>query len=96
MSFSAQYPKLANFLGAWFPDADLEGLTDSDVVTAFLAVSDRRTVEEILEELQGALADMPLFWEDVANEANRAFDNSESAASWLREISVGMIGQANQ
>lgn len=40
--FRKQFPILANFLGAWFPDADLE-MSDAEVVKAFASINDLAT-----------------------------------------------------
>jgi hypothetical protein len=82
---SDRYPALTNFLGSWFPDADLEGRSDAEAAKAFAGVDPdekslvARQAREILK-----LEEFP--WQEVGFEANRYFENEEQARSWLSDI----------
>lgn len=84
MKLRDKYPKLANFLGAWFPDADLEALDDRQVIAKFLRTPDQYEHNAVRGELVKLLDESaPLPWDDVGREANRHFESEEECRSWL-------------
>ena len=89
LAFQKQYPDLSNFLGACFPDADLEDLSDTEVAEEFALFSsspeDRRLV---LEQGSLLLALEPFPWKAVGDEANRYFTGPVEAKEWLSSVLV--------
>lgn len=84
MRLRDQYPKLANFFSSWFPDADLDGLEDQDVVAEFLRtpnVDEHNAVRAELERLLNQSETLPC--EDIGKEANRFFESEDDCRSWL-------------
>lgn len=90
MKFADQYPDLANFLGAWFPDADLEGRTDEEVCRAYLQTVSAPQLEAVVVQAGHLLADGSASWEDVGREANRSFRDADEARQWLTAV-VGCL-----
>lgn len=86
MSLRNDCPALANFLGSWFPDADLDEMDDLDVVARFRSVSSDSQIQAIRAELAVALGDVNRYWIDVGREANRYFENPLEAEEWLRGL----------
>lgn len=84
MKFHDKYPALANFLGAWFPDADLEDLEDQEVVANFLQTPNQNVHNAVRIELGRLLNNSDLLpYEDISQEANRYFENERECRSWL-------------
>lgn len=83
---SEQYPDFANFLGAWFPDADFEGLDDVQVAVRFASTTSSHNLMIVLEQGRQLIACKNLPWEEIGSEANRHFDRREEARSWLRQV----------
>ena len=81
--FRGQFPTLANFLGAWFPDADLEGLSDAEVAKAFVTTNDVAATHTILSEGRILLDREEFPWREVGTEANRSFVEPSEARNWL-------------
>ena len=90
MVFRKEYPRLANFLGCWFPDADLEGATDGEVVATFVQVSSRREVEACVAEGERLLKCAEFPYREVAKEANRHFGDEEDGRRWFTGI-MGLL-----
>jgi hypothetical protein len=85
--FQRRYPDLHNFLGGCFPDADLEGLGDTEIAEEFaLLDSDASLRRRVLEQGELLLALEPFPWEAVRDEANRHFTGPEGAREWLQSI----------
>jgi len=86
MKLRDNYTKLANFLGSWFPDADLEGLDDSEVILEFLRTPNKEEHESVYLELESLLgAPGPMPWKEVGEEANRHFEGEAECRQWLRD-----------
>lgn len=81
-----KYPVLWNFLGCWFPDADLENLTDEEVVTDFLNVRDKEMEMQVLKEMKSLLIEDNFPCDEISDQANRYFESEEECRSWLEEI----------
>lgn len=86
MNLSKKYPQLANFLGAWFPDADLEGKADLDVVGDFASKTAHDQVLVIVDQATEVCKAMEVYWRDVSRESNRIFGSSSEASAWLAGI----------
>jgi hypothetical protein len=73
-----------NFLGSWFPDADLEGTSDDQqVVRNFLDTKNARKIEQVCCGCDEILAMSKLPMDRIMNEANRHFDTEEECLQWL-------------
>ena len=84
MKIRTTYPNLANFLGAWFPDADLEGMTDIEATSAFLRSESLQVKNAVRQELAGILKTrVPLPFDEIAQEANRYFKSEAACRDWL-------------
>ena len=88
MSISNDYPKLANFLGSWFPDSDLEGLSDEEIVNDFVKKSRRKYVYDVLAEFESLLRLETIPHDDIGKEANLYFDGEEDCLKWIKEIEL--------
>lgn len=88
MRLREEYPKLANFLGTWFPDADLEGLDDPDVIANFLQtpnLDEHNAVRDELKKLLNECRTLP--YDDIGQEANRYFESEDECRAWLVMLS---------
>jgi hypothetical protein len=87
MKFRDKYPKLANFLGAWFPDAGIEDLDDREVIAKFLRTPNQDEHNAVRAELGKLLSESePLPWDDIGKEANRHFKSGEECRLWLSMV----------
>ena len=86
MNLQLQYPSLWSFLAAWFPDADLEEMSDAEAAREFCKVTRAAEVRKVIEEGERALADMSSIWIEIGDEANRAFVDAANAERWLRSV----------
>jgi hypothetical protein len=77
---------LYNFLGAWFPDADLDGVTDEDVAREFAALDDSRSTRGVIKEAAELLSESEFPGATVGELANRHFESVEEAREWLAMI----------
>lgn len=85
MSFADKYPELYQFFGGYFPEADLDGLTDEQVVAQFVAENPKELVSSVQVELTQLLLDQGV-WDEVATEANRYFETQDDLLHWLQEV----------
>lgn len=75
-----------NFLGSWFPDADLEGIDDDlEVVRKFLATKNHRKIQQVYSGCLEVLAMSPLPVARIEHEANRCFDTEAQCRQWLQD-----------
>ena len=92
MRLREKYPKLANFLGTWFPDADLESLNDQDVIANFLQtpnLDEHNAVRSELKKLLNKNDSLP--YDDIGQEANRYFESEDDCRSWLLMLSNELL-----
>ena len=81
------YEEFINFIGAWFPDSDLEGVeSDDQVVRNFLATEDKLEIELVRKQCEKLLKSESLPTEKIMDEANRFFDNEKACRKWLYDI----------
>lgn len=81
-----KFPTLSGFFSAWYPDADLEGLDDREVVKAYLkTVSDQERSNSILE-CEQLLLMSPLPLKEIADQAWRLFPNEAECRAWLEIV----------
>lgn len=86
MMSTIDFENLWNFLGSWFPDADVEGLDDSQVVRNFLATGNQHEIELVRHQGQRLLSLEALPVEKIALEANRYFEDENACRAWLERI----------
>lgn len=93
MSFQELYPRLWNFFGAYFPDADFDNLTDEAVVARYKADARASEVDRAVAELDRLLADAAQ-WETAADDANRYFETPAEMRQWLLMVRKELAGSA--
>lgn len=86
-----KYPELFQFFGGYFPDADLEGITDEEVVSRYISdcnASERSKLEleNATKELEDLINNINEYWQEVGEEANRYFRTSDEVLEWLEMI----------
>lgn len=91
MSFKENYPELFQFFAGYFPDADLEGLTDEEVVTNYItdckkSEKSKKELEQSRRELEALMNDIESYWKEVSVESNRHFESPLVALEWLDTI----------
>lgn len=85
MDLQETHPLLFDFFAGYFPDADLDGLTDKEIVAQFI----EQNTPKIVSETQNALITLnnaPIVLQNIADEANRYFESSEEIMKWLEMI----------
>lgn len=91
MSHDSERETLWNFLGSWFPDADLEGYSDAEVVQNFLDVGNTPELTKVREQLMQLLNDIDLPIDRVSKEANRYFKSETECRAWLNMVYSKLI-----
>ncbi|WP_418124359.1 hypothetical protein ACNFU2_06875 [Chryseobacterium sp. PTM-20240506] len=91
MDFKKKIPNLYQFFGAYFPDADFDDLTDEEVVENYITDCNKsevsiKTLGKVKEELLILIENIDSYWQEVGDEANRYFENSNDALEWLMMI----------
>jgi hypothetical protein len=85
MSLSLEYTNLSQFLTGYFPDADLDELTDEEVVYEFVNSNPKEIVTTTKRELEKIIDDN-VFFEEIGFLANRYFKYQEEVLEWLEII----------
>ncbi|TGE09616.1 contact-dependent growth inhibition system immunity protein [Hymenobacter fodinae] len=85
MQYKEKYPQLYQFLGGYFPDADLFDLSDEEVTINYKAEARPESVSEVIKELEALVSDPPS-WQTAAEDANRYFEHPDDIVDWLRGI----------
>lgn len=85
MSLEQKYPVLFQFFAGYFPEADLDGLTDPEVVAEFKKLNPPEVIQETVTELANITNDSPWLGE-ISKEANRYFATNEAAWEWVKMI----------
>ena len=91
MSFEQKFPELFQFFGAYFPDADFEGISDEEVVARYVSDCLKSEVStkglaEAKSELNSLLSCVDEYWDEVSREANRYFESPYQALEWLKMV----------
>ena len=82
-----EYEEFWNFLGSWFPDADIEGVdSDEEVVRNFLATGNTEKINTVRTQCGQVMAMDALPIEKITTEANRYFSDERECRAWLKEI----------
>jgi len=84
--FRRQHPVLSNFLGGWFPEIDLDGITEEQAATDFVRSSSRKELEMVLKEGEATLLEEPFPWLEIEFDSNRARESEGEAKAWLEHI----------
>ncbi len=90
--FEDKYPELFQFFAGYFPEADLDGLTDDQVVQGYIKESPSELINEVQKEL-GLLLSDESSWGDAAMEANRHFEKNEELRQWLERVQLRLSDQ---
>ena len=85
MSLHSEYYNLSQFLAGYFPDADLDELTDEQVVYGFVNSNPKEIVSITKEKLATIIYDK-VFFEEVGAVANRYFKDHKEVLEWLKTI----------
>lgn len=80
------YEELFNFLGAWFPDIDFEGLTEKDVVAEYRKTITKRELQTVISQAKEVRNRIENYWRFLSQYTNVYFKNSEAALNWLNSI----------
>ncbi len=91
MNFKEHYPKLFQFFAGYFPDADIDDLTDEEVVSNYIADCNKpeKSKNELIEtknELNFLIENVENYWQEIGQESNRYFATSADALEWLKMI----------
>jgi hypothetical protein len=97
MDFKKKFPNLYQFFGAYFPDEDFDDLTDEEVVENYITDCNKsevsiKTLGKVKEELLILIENIDSYWQEVGDEANRYFENSNDALEWLMMIKKELNG----
>ena len=85
MSLEKQHPSLFQFFAGYFPEADLDGLTDVEVVADFKQKNPQTVIQETLTALSKIIQEETIL-QEIANEANRYFETTEDAWNWVQMV----------
>ncbi|MDQ1804132.1 hypothetical protein RAH57_09040 [Chryseobacterium sp. CKR4-1] len=96
MDFKKKFPNLYQFFGAYFPDADFEDLTDEQIVSNYVLkhkeLNNHQKIDSLKIDIDGLIGDILSYWQEVGDEANRYFENSNDALEWLMMIKKELNG----
>ena len=85
--FRQQYPTLYNFLGGYFPDADLEGFTSDEAVARnFAQTESEPAIKKVIEQGTKFLSRRDVYWEIIGKGAYRLFKDEDEAYQWLEKM----------
>lgn len=85
MSFEKQYPALYQFFVGYFPEADLDGLSDQEVAAQFIEQNPLKIIQDIRKALNELPDDLTLL-KEISREANRYFETPEALRNWIDMI----------
>jgi hypothetical protein len=77
---------LYGFLAGEFAAADLDGLSDAEIVRRTATPEATPWLRLVLASGRAMLAAHPFPWRKIASYANRTLANEEAARQWLGEI----------
>jgi len=79
------HPLLFDFFAGYFPDADLDGLSDIQVTQQYISDNSEEINTLTLEKLN-TIDDDEYLLQAIAKEANRYFENIYEIKDWLQMI----------
>ncbi|MBC8953553.1 hypothetical protein [Xenorhabdus sp. PB62.4] len=83
MIFREKYKNLYNFIGAWFPDADFEDLTDKEIVLSYKGVSSKETIEGCLNDISFLIKGSNFPLDEIREITNIYFEDKNDCITWL-------------
>jgi len=83
---NTKYERLFNFLGSWFPDMDLEGISEKDIVEEYKKSVSKGEIQAMIFEAKGVLNEIEKYWRKMEHETNLYFENPDEAFLWLKLI----------
>ena len=92
MNYKESHPNAHNFLTAYFPESDLEGLTDKEVVIDYINEFDKSNpkqmahLEQTKNELEELSKNIESHWLQVSDDSNRYFRDHKETLKWLKVI----------
>ncbi|WP_315814166.1 hypothetical protein [Paraflavitalea speifideaquila] len=91
MSLKNDYPRLFQFFGGYFPDADFDGITDQEVVNNYIIEFSKSEkfkleLEQLKKELITLMSNIEPYWQEVSQDANRYFRSPADTLEWLDMI----------
>lgn len=93
--FRADFPKLSNFIGSWFPDSDFEDVSDFDLVRAAVSRTSVEALESVKQELRLVLVLQPIPYDEIGQEANLHFNSEKECAEWLTQLQKWLDQEVN-
>ncbi len=87
INLQEKHPLLFDFFAGYFPEADLDGLTDEQVVDQFILNNNNEIIEKTKKELISIDFNDKFLLNVITNEANRYFETTEDILDWLNMIS---------
>ncbi len=94
MKLDENYPTIAQFLAAWFPDCDFENLTDQEIIADYRVVAFKADVHNLRRELEKMLQN-EVDHLQIENLTNRQFSSEEECRSWLQSLLNEIVQQAD-
>lgn len=85
MNFDDKYPDLFQFFAGYFPEADLDGITDEEVVDNFCAKNPEDLPIAVSQQLRQLINDNET-WPAALEVANRYFESREQTEEWMLMI----------
>lgn len=79
------HPILFNFFAGYFPEADLDGLSDEQVVLQYIKMNTIEVIEETKRELNLIANDEEVL-QAIAADANRYFESTDEIQQWIEMI----------
>ncbi|MCW0220757.1 MAG: contact-dependent growth inhibition system immunity protein [Prosthecobacter sp.] len=80
------YKELMDFFAAWFPDADLEGLSDEQVVEEYIKTATPAMRYKVTAQCRALLEQPTLPLRLIAKNAWRLFETQEECRQWVEGI----------
>ncbi len=87
INLQEKHPLLFDFFAGYFPEADLDGLTDEQVVDQFILNNNNEIIEKTKKELSNIDFNDKFLLNIITNEANRYFETTDEILNWLKMIS---------
>lgn len=86
MDFYQEYSSLADFIGAWFIDCEIEGISEEEVVKKYTSVTPENEYQTVLKEAEHLQKQAQLPFKEMGDEANIHFKSSDEVRYWLEKI----------
>ena len=81
-----KFPDLLHCLLGYFPEADIEGLTDEQAAKQCIKELDPNVRLSTIEQGNKLLSEVEFPWQEVGRAANRYFESDSAAKDWLRRM----------